>query len=224
MSSKNIPTSQQGHISTALQSNGETTFDICLMCLVIWERNRYFIEQVQRRATWVVPEKQTTADTKIAAPYLDLHKTGYRRNPYFHNCEINRHGKPWLQMFIVSITAHVPKIHWYQKGAWWHFLSTRVVKVWYSLSDNTVQARTTNDFKPRLRRVWRGHPDLYNYIFFKLISISYANRTKSILNKYINRETATSKNKLSDDRNAQSWATIDLTRYDIEVRITNSMC
>ena len=42
-----------------------------------------------------------------------------------------------------------------------HFFLTRVVKMWNSLSDDTVQARTVNELKSRLRRDWRGHPDLY---------------------------------------------------------------
>ena len=46
-----------------------------------------------------------------------------------------------------------------------HFFSTRVFKMWNSLSDDTVQARTVNGLKSRLRRNWRGHPDLYNYNF-----------------------------------------------------------
>ena len=47
-----------------------------------------------------------------------------------------------------------------------HFFSTRVVKMWNSLSEDTVQARTVNELKSRLRRDWRGHPDLYHYTFF----------------------------------------------------------
>ena len=46
-----------------------------------------------------------------------------------------------------------------------HFFSTRVVNMWNCLSENTVQARTVNELKSRLRRDWRGHPDLYNYNF-----------------------------------------------------------
>jgi len=43
--------------------------------------------------------------------------------------------------------------------------------MWNSLSEDTVQARTVNELKSRLRRDWRGHPDLYNYPFFKLTSL-----------------------------------------------------
>ena len=43
-----------------------------------------------------------------------------------------------------------------------HFFSTRVVNMWNSLSDDTVQARTVNELKSHLRRDWRGHPVLYN--------------------------------------------------------------
>ena len=39
-----------------------------------------------------------------------------------------------------------------------HFFSTRVVKMWNSLSEVTVQARTINELKSRLRRDWTGHP------------------------------------------------------------------
>ena len=46
-----------------------------------------------------------------------------------------------------------------------HFFSTRVVKMWNSLSEDTVQARTLNELKSRLRREGRVHPDLYNYNF-----------------------------------------------------------
>ena len=41
-----------------------------------------------------------------------------------------------------------------------HFFATRVVKMWNSLSATTV-----NELKSRLRRDWRGHPDLYHYNF-----------------------------------------------------------
>ena len=46
-----------------------------------------------------------------------------------------------------------------------HFFSNRMVKMWNSLSEDTVQARTVNELKSHLRRDWRGHPDLYNYNF-----------------------------------------------------------
>ena len=34
------------------------------------------------------------------------------------------------------------------------------------------KARTVNELKSRIRRDWRGHPDLYNSNFFKLTSLN----------------------------------------------------
>ena len=74
-----------------------------------------------------------------------------------------------------------------------HFFSTRVIKMWNSLSEDTVQARTVNELKSRLRRDWRGHPDLCN--FFKLTSLDKPDK-KTYQNKYINRELQLQKTNL----------------------------
>ena len=90
-----------------------------------------------------------------------------------------------------------------------HFFSTRVVKMWNSLSDDTVQASTVNKLKSRLWRDWRGHPDLYNNKLFQINQSWLCKPDKNILKKYINRETTTSENKSWDGLNAQFWASID---------------
>ena len=80
-------------------------------------------------------------------------------------------------MYTVSIKADVKKASGTTKGHSdklqtqraigdrHHFFSTRVVKMWNSLSEDTVQAKTVNELKSRRRRDWRGHQDLYNYTF-----------------------------------------------------------
>ena len=114
---------------------------------------------------------------KITASYLELQKTENRHNPDIQNYQKNRLGQPGLQMYTVPIKADLKKnsgtTRGHRKklqtqratGYRHHFFSTRMVKMWNSLSEDTVQARTVNELKSRLRRDWRGHPDLYNYNF-----------------------------------------------------------
>ena len=90
--------------------------------------------------------------------------------------------------------GHSDKLQTQSATGYRHYFSTRVVTVWNSLSDNTVQARIINELKSRLRRDWTGHPDLYIFSSnYRSALIDYANRTKAYMKtKYTNRETASS--------------------------------
>ncbi|KAK2176437.1 hypothetical protein NP493_661g01036 [Ridgeia piscesae] len=92
---------------------------------------------------------------RITASYLELQKTENRHNPDFQNYQNNRLGQPGLQMFTVPIKkasgttrGHSEKLQTQRAtGYRHHFFSTKVVKMWNSLSDDTVQARRVNELK-----------------------------------------------------------------------------
>ena len=144
-------------------------------------KDRDLIEQVQRRATRLVPEtKGLPYNSRLKE--LQLPTLNYRRqrtdiiqtfkiikriysvNQY---CRCSQcPSKLMLKKASGTTRGHSEKLQTQRAtGYRHHFFSTRVVKMWNSLSDDTVQARTVNELKSRLRRDWRGHPDLYNYNF-----------------------------------------------------------
>ena len=151
----------------------------CVWCPHL-KKDRQLIEQVQRRETRLGPEtKGITYNSRLIE--LQLPTLNYRRQRtnIIQIFKIIKRIDSVHQDSTVPIKADVQKSQWYNKrhseklqtqratGYRHHFFATRVAKMWNSLSDDTVQARTVNKLKSRLRRDWRGHPHLYNYNFTK---------------------------------------------------------
>ena len=179
MPSKNIPTSQQRHISAALQSP-HLEYASCVWCPHL-KKDRDLIEQVQRRATRLVPEtKGLRYNSRLIE--LQLPTLNYRRqrtdiiqtfkiiqkiDSVNQDCRCPQcPSKLMFQKATGTTRGHSEKLQTQRAtGYRHHFFATRVVKMWNSLSDDTVQATTVNELKSRLQKDWRGHPDLYNYNF-----------------------------------------------------------
>lgn len=145
------------------------------------KKDQDLIEQVQRRATRLVPETK-------GLPYgsrlkeLKLPTLHYRRqradiiqtfkiikglDQIDQDCKCQL--CPQKQMYLKATgttRGHTEKLVTQTSTGTRHsFLSTRVVRSWNALSEDTVQAQTVNQLKSRLQRDWRDHPDLYNYNF-----------------------------------------------------------
>ena len=152
----------------------------CVWCPHL-KKNRDLIEQVQRRATRLVPEtKGLPHNSRLIE--LQLPTLNYRRqrtdiiqtfkiikriDSVNQDCRCPQcPSERMFQKASGTTRGHSEKLQTQRAtGYRHHFFATRVVKMWNSLSDNTVQATTVNELKSRLRRDWRGHPDLYNYNF-----------------------------------------------------------
>ena len=139
------------------------------MCLVpSSEKDRDLIEQVQQRATRLVPEtKGLPYNSKLKE--LQLPTLNYRRqrtdiiqtfkiikriDSVNQDCRCSQcQSKLMLKKPVVpqegtdhSETLQTQRATGYRH----HFFSTRVVKMWNSLSDDTVQARTVNEVKSHI--------------------------------------------------------------------------
>ena len=152
----------------------------CVWCPHL-KKDKDLIEQVQRRATRLVPEtKGLSYNNRLIE--LQLPTLNFRRQRTYiiqtfniikridsvnQDCRCTQcPSKLMLKKASGTTRGHSEKRQTQRAtGYRHHFFSTRVVKMWNSLSEDTVQARTINELKSRLRRDWRGHPDLYNYTF-----------------------------------------------------------
>ena len=182
MPSKNIPTSQQDTFLLLYKAlvRPHLEYASCVWCPHL-KKDRDLIEQFQRRATRLVPEtKGLPYNSRLIE--LQLPTLNYRRQRT-HIIQtfkiikridsVNQYcicpqcpSKLMLKKASGTTRGHSEKLQTQRAtGYRYHFFSTRVVKVWNSLSDSTVQATTVNELKSRLRRDWRGHPDLFNYNF-----------------------------------------------------------
>ena len=131
-------------------------------------KDRDLIEQVQGRATRLVPEtKGLPYNSRLKE--LQLH-TRRQRTDVIQTFKIIKRidsvnqdcrcsqcpSKLMFQKASGTTRGHSEKLQTQRAtGYRHHFFSTRVVKMWNSLSDDTVQARTVNELKSRLRKIYQ---------------------------------------------------------------------
>ena len=136
------------------------------------------IERVQRRATKLVPEvRDLCYEERLRA--LDLPTLKFRRDradlietynilteKHILNTDCRCQTCPNKQMFQKSLSrntrGHSMKLQ-VQKatGPRFHFLATRVVNNWNSLSNTTVTQPTLQKFKTALHREWDQDKDIF---------------------------------------------------------------
>ena len=135
----------------------------CVWCPHL-KKDKDLIEQVQRRATRLVPE---TKGLSYNNRLIELQLPTLKIDSVNQDCRCTQcPSKLMFKKANGTTRGHSEKLQTQRAtGYRHHFFSTRVVKMWNSFSEDTVQARTITELKSRLRRDWRGHPDLYNYTF-----------------------------------------------------------
>ena len=140
---------------------------------------RDLIEQVQQRATQLVPEtKELPYNNRLIELRLPTLNFRRQRTDIIQTFKIIKRidsvnqdcrcpqcpSKLMLKKPVVQQEDTAKNSKHRATGYRHHFFSTRVVKMWNSFSEDTVQARTVNKLESRLRRDWRGHPPYKNTI------------------------------------------------------------
>ena len=136
------------------------------------------IERVQRRATKLIPEiRHLSYNDRLKA--LDLPTLKFRRDradiietynilteKHIINSDCRCHLCPNKQMFQKSLATstrgHSMKLQTQPAtGNRYHFLATRVVNTWNSLSEATVSQPTLPKFKTELHKQWDQNKEIY---------------------------------------------------------------
>ena len=140
------------------------------------------IEQVQRRATRLVPElrgknyPERLEELKLES--LEYRRTRadiletYRILTGVHDVDLQTHCTkcPGKEMFTRSLAnstrGHDKKLQ-VQKatGPRYHFFSERVINIWNQLSQVTISSPNINIFKSNLNSQLHYHCSKFNYIF-----------------------------------------------------------
>ena len=149
---------------------------------VIWsphlKKHMDAIERVQRRATKLVSEiKHLSYNDRLRA--LDLPTLKFRRDradlietyniltqKHLLDTHCHCHLCPDKQMFQRSLSTvtrgHSMKLqHQNATGSRYHFLATRVINSWNSLSESTVTQPTLQKFKTELHKQWDQNKEVY---------------------------------------------------------------
>ncbi|KAI8504383.1 hypothetical protein Bbelb_175010 [Branchiostoma belcheri] len=152
---------------------------------VIWcprtKRDRDSVERVQRRATKLVesvshlsyPQRlqalqlPTLHFRRQRTDVIQLYKIthGYDKLRVGNSCSICR-GTMFEPSLSTTTRGHsfkyqVQKSHGTRKC----FFSSRVTRVWNSLSQEAVSSKSVNEFKNHIAHEWKNHQDMYNYTF-----------------------------------------------------------
>lgn len=152
---------------------------------VIWtpqlKRDKDSIEQVQRRATRIIPSlSELPYSERLKSLNLPTLLFRRMRSDIIQMFKINKgldqtRTDSECRICGRSMFKPTPSTNTRSHGQKYqiqhtspqrkNFFPTRITGVWNNLKKETVECTTINSFKNRLAKEWKDHPDQFNYVF-----------------------------------------------------------